>query len=82
MNKKDQKNFLQALETILEQRDLKREELQEYIRDVFEKTFSRDYRFVSLEYRDKYKEEEEFVEDSEVQVEVNFDNFIFEINRV
>ncbi len=82
MNKKEQKNFLEALKTILEQRELKKEELQEYIKDVFEKTFSRDYYFVALDSRDRYKEEEELVEDSEIMVEVDFDNFIFEIKRI
>ncbi len=77
MNKKEQKVFLQAMEAIMEQKNITRDQLKEALVFVFEKTFGRDYSLLTPEQREVSSE----IEDGIVEVIIDLEKFVFEIKR-
>ncbi len=77
MNKKEQKVFLQAMEAIMEQKNITRDQLKDALVFVFEKTFGRDYSLLTPEQREVSSE----IEDGVVEVLIDLDKFVFEIKR-
>ncbi len=77
MNKKRQAEFLIAFDTIMNQNQISREELKEYLIDVFKKSFGKIYELISYEQRENIGE----VEESDIDVQLDFDKFIFSIKR-
>ncbi len=77
MNKKQQKEFLEAAEIIMSQKKITRDELRQYLIDVFQKAFGRNYDELPEQYREFISD----IEDADIIVDIDLDKFIFEIKR-
>ncbi len=77
MNKKQQREFLEAAEMIMSQKKITKDELKQYLIDVFQKAFGRNYDELPEEYREHISD----IHDADIIVDIDFDKFIFDIKR-